>query len=656
MESGVKSPEGAGWTMIAARILAAGATVSCLLWNANTPALLGLAFFTEQFLALVLGCSLGALYLSTRASGVRGGAAPWWDIALAAISFSACLYLVVGFPAALDQLAFRPPHLVLLGGLLVLLVLEGVRRETGWVLFIIVWAFIAYALMGHLVPGELMGRKLALPQLAQYLGIDPSAGFGGSMRVGASVVILFVFFGNLLFKAGGGEFFTDIALALTGRTRGGAAKIAVVGSALFGSISGSAVSNVVTTGTVTIPMMRRVGYNAETAGAIEAVASTGGQLMPPIMGAAAFLMAEFLEVNYSQIMIAALLPSALYYISAFVQADLVAARDNIRNVDGVLPLVRNVLRDGWHLVLPFVVLIGAFVWANMEAERAAILSAATVCIAGIARGYKGYRLTPRILVRALSDTGFATMGLIAIVAAAGYVIGVLNLSGLGFGLTLYIVNLAGGNLLLMLAIGAVVCIVLGMGMPTTGVYLLLAALIAPALVEAGIERMSAHMFIFYFGMMSMLTPPIALAAFAACSVSGGKPMATGFIAMRFGWVAYVVPFLFVYEPALLMQGPALDIVWAGLRALVCTALMPIAFVGFMAARLNAGARLFALGAGMLLLASFIIKDNSLQLAIAGLALTAALAGAQAFAPRLLASGGAAMVKEARAGSDRPPAQ
>jgi TRAP transporter 4TM/12TM fusion protein len=610
------------FTTLAARVAAALATTFCILWNADVPSWFGVAYLTEQYLALILGLSLCALFLSTRITGTKSDKAPWWDILLAAAALVGCLYLVFQFPRALDQLAFRPLYLVSLGGMLVVLVLEGVRRETGWVLYGIVWLFILYALVGHLVPGEFTGRKISIEMLAQYLGIDPSAGFGVPMRVGASIVVLFVFFGNLLFKAGGGEFFTDLAFALTGRTRGGPAKIAIVGSALFGSISGSAVSNVVTTGTITIPMMQRAGYTSVAAGAIEAVASTGGQLMPPVMGAAAFLMAEFLEVNYTEIMVAALLPSLLYYLSVFVQADLIAARDNIRNAEGELPRVTTVLRDGWHFLLPFVVLIGALVFADSEPERAALYSAATIFLVGMVRSYKNQRLTPGSLVVALWETGFATMGLIAIVASAGYVIGVLNLSGLGFALTLAILKAAGHNLFLMLLVAAAVSIVLGMGMPTTGVYLLLAALIAPALVQAGVERMAAHMFIFYFGMMSMITPPIALAAFAAASLTGASAMSTGFTAMRFGWVAYVVPFLFIYEPELLMRNGWSAIASSGIRAIICTVIISVALIGHLRIRLRLPERSLALLGGIALFASFITRDYVTLYSVVGLTLTA----------------------------------
>jgi len=316
------------------------------------------------------------------------------------------------------------------------------------------------------------------------------------------------------------------------------------------------------------------------AGAIEANASTGGQFMPPVMGAAAFLMAEFLEIPYSQVVVAAIIPALLYYFAIFVQVDLVAARDRIRFLADDMPRARDVLRAGWHFIVPFVVLIYALFEMTVEAEVAALYAAITFVVLGALRSYKGRRMTWRQLAASFWDAGIATTELVMIVAAAGFVIGILNKSGGGFALTLALVKLGGGNLYVLLLIAAVICIVLGMGMPTTGVYVLLAALVAPSLVGAGVAKLPAHMFILYFGMMSMITPPIALAAFAAASISQADPMKTGFVAMRMGWVAYVIPFLFVLSPTLLAVGAPWKIVLNAATATIGVYVVSIAMVGF----------------------------------------------------------------------------
>jgi TRAP transporter 4TM/12TM fusion protein len=528
--------------------------VACILWNIQAPTRLGLAILPQQYMAFQLGIALAVAYLRFGFNGQDKTRVGWIDGAIAAIAFGTLMYAAWNFAWLLQEQAYRPWQITVIGTVVTLAVLEGVRRRAGLMLFSIVSIFLLYALVADKVPGRLVGKELSPERLVQYAGFYPNAVFSTPLAVGTIVVMLFVFFGQLLFAAGGGNFFTDLAMAATGRTRGGSAKISVVGSALFGSISGSAVANVVTTGVVTIPLMNRGGYSKRDAGAIEAVASTGGQLTPPIMGAAAFLMAEFLDIPYLAVAGAALLPAALYYLAVFTQVDLIAARDNIASADtdGLTP--RQVLREGWHFILPFAVLLLAlFVW-RMDPEESALLSSVAIVGVGFLRGYRGERLTLRTLGQVFVDTGIAMINLILVVAAAGFVIGVLNITGLGFALTLVLVDTVGSNLSLLLLASAGICIILGMGMPTSGVYVLLAALVAPSLVQAGITPMAAHLFILYFGMLSMITPPVALAAFAAATITRDDPLLTGVASMRIGWAAFIIPFLFVATPELLMEG------------------------------------------------------------------------------------------------------
>jgi TRAP transporter 4TM/12TM fusion protein len=312
--------------------------------------------------------------------------------------------------------------------------------------------------------------------------------------------------------------------------------------------------------------------------------------MPPIMGAAAFLMAEFLEISYTDVMIAALLPALLYYFAVFVQVDLVAARDRIATVEADLPDWRRVLADGWQFILPFVVLLVGLFQFRLEAEIAALYAAATILVLGAIRSYKGSRITFRTLCTSFWNAGLATTELVMIVAAAGFVIGILNKTGGGFALTQYLVTLGGGSMFLLLLIGGVVCIVLGMGMPTSGVYVLLAFLVAPGLIEAGVDKIPAHLFILYFGMMSMITPPIALAAFAAAAISRADPMKTGFAAMRMGWVAYVIPFMFVLSPSLVLQGSIEKIALNTTTAVIGVYLISVAMIGYFSRRLSPAMR------------------------------------------------------------------
>ncbi|SFR12570.1 TRAP transporter permease [Poseidonocella sedimentorum] len=534
--------------------LATAMCLFCILWNLDLSTRLGLAIRHQQYLALQLGLALAITYLHYGWSGRAGVRTGPVGIAIAALCLGTLLYAAYDYVWLLREQFYRPWQITLIGSVVVLAVMEGVRRRAGMMLFTIVLVFLVYALFADRVGGRLIGRALSPQRLVDYVGFDNSAVFAAPLAVGTIVVLLFVFFGRLLFAAGGGTFFTDFAMATTGRSRGGSAKIGIVGSAIFGSISGSAVANVATTGVITIPLMRRGGYSKEDAGAIEAVASTGGQLTPPIMGAAAFLMAEFLEIPYAQVAGAALIPALLYYLAVFLQVDLIAARDGVSaNVDDSKP-IGEVLKAGWHFLIPFGILLFALFRLGMDPGESALLASLALVVAGFLRGYEGQRLTLRTLGRVFVESGIAMVDLILVLAAAGFVIGVLNVTGLGFALTLVLVDAVGQSVLLLLLVSAVICIILGMGMPTAGVYVLLASLVAPSLVEAGVPAISAHLFILYFGMLSMITPPVALAAFAAATISGAGALQTGLAAMRIGWAAFILPFAFVTTPALLLAG------------------------------------------------------------------------------------------------------
>jgi TRAP transporter 4TM/12TM fusion protein len=598
---------------------------------------LGLLLLNEQFLAGMLGLSLALVYLTQPARRDAPRAfVPWYDWILAALSLGVGGYIYERFGALSEQVTARPIDGLIVGFIVIPLVVEGLRRVAGMALVVVVVGFLCYALVGDLVPGQLAGRPVKFTQLAYYLTWDPGSMLGLPMVVSTSIVIAFVFFGQVLFASGGSAFFTDISLALMGRYRGGSAKIAVTASSLFGTISGSAVSNVTSTGVITIPLMRQGGYPSHVAAAIEAVASTGGQLMPPVMGAAAFLMAEFLQVPYRDVVIAALLPALLYYFALFVQADLLAGRIGITRVEeSRIPQVVGVLKRGWHFLLPFGFLIYALFWLNWSPEKAALGGAVVLMVTGSTIGYGEKRLTFQSAIDALRGTGIASLDLLMIAAAAGFVIGVLNISSLGFSLTLALVQIGGDNVFLLLVLSAGVCIVLGMGMPTTGVYILLAALVAPSLVQVGVKPMAAHMFVMYFGMMSMITPPVAIAAYVAASIAQCDPMKTGWAAVRFGWIAYIIPFLFVGAPSLLLDGDPVTVLVAFVTALAGVWMVCAAFAGYCTRPLDVTTRLGFTIAGLLLF----IPAGSMKYGgltdIAGLALGAILLGRELFETRRL---------------------
>jgi TRAP transporter 4TM/12TM fusion protein len=379
-------------------------------------------------------------------------------------------------------------------------------------------------------------------------------------------------------------------------------------------ISGSAVSNVASIGPLTIPMMIRTGYPRPVAGAIEAVGSTGGQLMPPVMGAAAFLMAEFIETPYATIALAAAIPSALYYFGLYTQVDLIAGKGKFERLNEVIPQTWAVMREGWHFLIPFAVLLFTMFYWEEDPEVAAIASALVMFVVGMLRSYKGKRLTIGDLFGTLASTGRSTTDLFVTLAAAGFVIGVLNATGLSFALTLLLVKIAGANLFLLLILGGTIGIILGMGMPTTAVYILLATLIAPSIVETGVPKLAAHMFVLYFGMLSMITPPVALAAYAAANISKAGVMETGWAACRIGWVKFVLPFMFVLSPTLLMIGTPAAIVYDSATAFIGVYYVTAGIVGFFQRDLGPSMRVALFLAG----AAAIIPDSAIGLWVPGL--------------------------------------
>jgi TRAP transporter 4TM/12TM fusion protein len=371
--------------------------------------------------------------------------------------------------------------------------------------------------------------------------------------------------------------------------------------------------------------MKKSGYAPHQAAAIESVASTGGSLMPPVMGAAAFLMAEFLQISYGEVMLVALVPAVLYYAVLFVVADLEAARHGIARVEeGMIPRAISVLKDGWYFPLPFGVLIYSLFGLNRRPEEAALYSALTLLICAVLFGYKRERPGIAAILGAVRQTGLGVLDIIMICCGAGIVIGILSISGLGFGLTLTLVGIAGKSLLVLLILAAIISIVLGMGMPTVAVYVLLAALVAPAMVEAGVLPQAAHLFVLYFGMMSFITPPVAVAAFAAASIAKADPFRTGFTAMRFGWAAYIVPFLFVYSPELILIGRPEIIAFDIVTAFVGIWLISAGFVGFALRALTAIDRWAFVIAGALLLVPLSFLAHTIYLNVVGALLAAIL--------------------------------
>jgi len=532
---------------------------------------MGWQLFTEQGMALALGLGIAIILIKSPANrAATKTSVPIYDIAMAVLGLGAGAYLSFRYPALQEDLFVLRGEAAVIGYIIIPLTFEAVRRSAGWSLTCILSAFMLYAFFGQHVPGLFRARETSLDYLSSTLVADSVAILGLPLTIVVTVVMPFIFFGQLLMKGGASEWFTNISTALIGRSRGGSAKIAVIASGLFGAISGTAVSNVASTGLITIPLMKRGGYEPRVAGAFEAVASTGGQIMPPIMGAAAFLMAEILEVGYSEVVIAAIIPALLYYVAVFIYADLEAAKKNIQPVpEELIPPLMRTLTEGWFFIAPFAVLIYALFGMNQAPQTAALWSGGTVVAVNWLLGYKGNRMKPISIIYAIRDTGVRGGSEIVIIGVmAGIIIGILGATGLGEALTQALVQIGEGNLAALLALTAVICIILGMGMPTTAIYLLVSIIAAPPLVKLGINPMAAHMYVFYFGIVSLITPPVAIAAFVAANLAGAGPMETAVTSVRLGWTALVVPVMFVMSPHLIMQGETLPIIMAVVTAII----------------------------------------------------------------------------------------
>ena len=595
-------------------ILAALTTLTAIFWSSGAPLWIGWRVYTEQILIAALAFALAIAYLT------RPTAWPRLAHALAVASLGFGGWLAFRFPTLSENVFYHPTEALIVACIGFVLIVEAVRRTMGWALIVILACVCLYALFASEFSGPLQSRSIKPERLLTFLVLDSASLAGAALTIAVAVVVPFLILAQLLLATGGSAFFSDLSVALAGRRRGGAAKIAILGSSFFGSVSGSAVSNVASTGAITIPMMKEGGYRPKTAAAIEAAASTGGQLMPPIMGAAAFLLAENLQATYTEVMLAALVPSLLYYFSLFVFADLEAGRRNIARIDeSRIPALVHVLRRGWFVLAPFAVLLVALFSFNLRPETAALLAIATLFCLSLVGTYDGRRVSPKVVWDVLVSAGKAAVEIILICAIAGMIIGLVARSGLSFGLGFFLVQLGESSLILLLVVTALVCIVMGMGLPTVGVYLLLASLAAPPLVELGLQPMAAHLFVLYFGMLSMLTPPVAIAAFVAANMAKAPPMATGFEAVRIAWPAYLIPFLFAASPALLLDAGVGLTVLSVATALAGVYLITAAIVGFMGVALRPLQRLLVLAGGIAVLLPSDLFDGAFWVNALGLA-------------------------------------
>ena len=573
------------WTNVFQSLLVA----AVVLWVLDIPRqVFNVAFYTEQLLTICLGLTLALAYIADTSRRRH-----WSDWVAVVLSLGLCGYIAARYAALTDEAALIPLSGLIVSGLLIILIMEASRRTNGWGFVGMIAAMAVYVYISPHLPGDFQTRYVSPERMTVYLGLDINGAIGSILQVAVMVVIPFTILGQVLARTGGADFFADISMAAMGRFRGGAAKIAVVGSALFGMISGSAVSNVLAVGIVTIPTMVRSGFTPYRAAAIESVGSTGGQLMPPVMGAAAFIMAEFLQVPYGAVCVAAAIPAFLYYACLFFHVDFEAAKHGIgaaRIADA--PSVVDVFKSGWYFLVPIAFLVFALMYPDitlLTPEKAAIVSTAILMVLAMIFGYRGKRLGLLDMLKAIMETGRVSLDIILIGAAAGLMVGIMSISGLAFSMTIQLLALAGGNVFLLLLLIAVLAFVLGIGLPTVSVYILTATLLAPALIKLGVTPMAAHMFVMYNGILSMITPPVAFAAYAAANIARTDGWTTGWIACVVGWSTFVLPFLFVLTPSLLMDGTWIEIVlnfsrvlfgiWLGTMAAVGFAFAPLGYAG-----------------------------------------------------------------------------
>ncbi|MEK5443551.1 TRAP transporter permease [Fredinandcohnia sp. FSL W7-1320] len=488
---------------------------------------------------------------------------------------------------------------IFVGFVFVLLSIEAARRTIGMPIVIIVLIGISYALWGHHLGGLIWHREFSFSEVVEDLAYSFNGLWGSPIAVAASFVYMFLLFGAFLQKAGAGEFFFRLSTALAGRTRGGAAKVAVIASAFFGMISGSPTANVVTTGSFTIPVSRRSGYKPTFAAAVEAAASTGGSILPPIMGSSAFLMAAITQIPYISIVIAAIIPGILYYTSLLAMVHFEAIRLDLPKANKEdIPNVSNVLKEGWYYFIPLVILL-FFLLNGYSASRTGFYGVLAIIVVSWFR--KKTRMGVKQIFEAMLDGAKSSIPVTTACAAAGLVISGIMSTGLGGKLTSIVLGLTEGMLLPTLILVMLICIILGMGMPVAAAYILTAMLAAPALMELGVSLMAAHLFIVYFSIFSAITPPVAVAAYAAAGIADSNPNQVGIEAVRLGLVGFIIPFMFVLEPALLLDGPPIEIFVSFLTAVIGVIALSAGVIGWLQKCATYLDRILLISSGLLLI-------------------------------------------------------
>ncbi|MFT5643544.1 MAG: TRAP transporter 4TM/12TM fusion protein [Janthinobacterium sp.] len=573
-------------------------------------ALFGFQPLGNSYLYYLISIFLSAAFISVPARPGDDNRVRWFDWLLVVAALGCGLYLghygLTILQQGWDYSA--PPAATFASAVMIVLALEGVRRCGGWSLLCVALLFGSYPLFAGYMPGFLWGTQYTLAETVRAHAMGVESIIGIPMQVVAQLVIGFVVFGAALTATGGGEFFMRFATALMGRSRGGPAKVAVLSSAILGSLSGSVITNILTVGPITIPTMKRSGYPAHYAAAIEACASTGGTLMPPVMGTVAFIMASFLGVPYSDIMVAAFLPALLFYMALLFQVDIYAAARGLKGLpESEIPNLKDTLKDGWPYLLSLAMLIYMLLFMRLEAYAPYY---ASLVLLAISLFKKSHRMNKTRALAFLTDLTGSLANLVAILAGIGLVVGGLSYTGVAGAFSRELLLYANGSIPLMLAAGALTSFILGMGMTVSACYIFLSILLAPALIAAGLNPLASHLFILYWGMMSYLTPPVAIAAVTAAGLAGCSALKTGFYAMRLGAILFILPFLFVINPALILQGGWQEILISATSAVIAIWILSSAMEGYLyrVGLLGWPLRLLVLATGLVLIYPEPISD------------------------------------------------
>lgn len=533
---------------------------------------------------------------------------PIIDVILAVLSLVVTAYVWIDYPNIIARAGLINNIDMIIGTLLVVLVLEASRRISGLPLTILASIFIMYGLFGRNIPGIFSHRGYDWAALVNQFFVSTDGIYGTSVGVAASYIFLFILFGEVMNKSGMGKFFNDIALALAGGSKGGPAKVAVIASGFLGSINGSAIANVVTTGTFTIPLMKKTGYSDNFSGAVEATASVGGQLLPPIMGAAAFIMAEMVGIRYSQIIMYAAIPALLYYLGIIIQVHFRASKNNLVGIPKEdLPKAREVMKERGHLLIPIIFLLVMLFFSGRTVVFSAFWSIIVTVIISMFK--KTTRMTFQDILDALAGGAKGTVSVAIACAIVGIIIAVTSITGFGLNMANAIILLGGTSILATLLFTMVTCMILGMGLPSIPAYLITATIAAPALVKLGIPVIAAHLFVFYFAMFANITPPVALAAFAASGLSGGDPMKTGVASVKLALAGFIIPFMFVFNNELLL----LNTTWliatrVALTSMVGVILIGVAIEGYVVKNVPILLRIASFGGALLLISANTIQD------------------------------------------------